>query len=73
MYSVQREDPATTQHDQFSIVFVSPEANSYLTFQFTVTPYSCISPNIKIRFSNIKNIILSNIAFSAEVLMFGPN
>ena len=70
---MHRKDPATIQHGQVSIVFISLEANYDLTFQFTVTPYACSSPNIKIRFPNIKNIILSNIAFSTEILMFGPN
>jgi hypothetical protein len=70
---VHQEDPATIQHDQVSIVYINPRANGDLTFHFTVTPHACSSPNIKIKFPNIKNIILSNVALSAEILKFGPN
>jgi len=72
-YNVHQEDPTMIQHDQVSIVFISCRANFYFTFQFTVTPHACNSPNIKIKFPNIKNIILSNVALSTQIIKFGPN
>jgi hypothetical protein len=67
LYSVHQEDPATEHCDQVSIVFLSPRANYDLTFQFSVTPPACSSPNSNTKFPNIKNIILSNVAFSTEL------
>jgi len=40
-----------------------------LKTQICVTRPQCV----KIKFPNIKNIILSNVAFSTEILKFGPN